>query len=57
MNHFSVDKAIIFVLWIKIFLLVGSKLAISVVSVSITESDIRIRTEWIWCITVLMFPC
>ena len=57
MNHFSVDKAIIFVLWITILLLVGKKRAIIVVSVLITESDILILTEWTWCIMVLMFQC
>jgi len=57
MKHFSVDKAVIFVLWITTSLLIGKKWAINVVSVSITESDILILTEWIWCITDLMFRC
>ena len=56
-EHFPVDKAIIFVLWITTFLLVGKKWEINVVSVSITESDILILTEWIWFIMVLMFRC
>ena len=57
MHHFCVEKAIIFVLWIITFLLFGKKQAISDVFVSITESDILILTEWIWCIMVLMFRC